>query len=40
MGDFSKHENKSLQDFIFESNKTRHVNFVTMLEEALENFSK
>lgn len=40
VGDFSKHESKSLHDFIFESNKTRHVNFVTMLEEALENFSK
>ncbi|AZA83974.1 DUF4180 domain-containing protein [Chryseobacterium lactis] len=40
VGDFSKYESKSLKDFIFESNKTKHINFVAMLEEALENFSK
>ncbi|ROI06948.1 DUF4180 domain-containing protein [Chryseobacterium sp. G0240] len=40
VGDFSKYESKSMKDFIFESNKTQHINFVTMLEEALENFSK
>lgn len=40
VGDFSKYESKSIKDFIFESNKTKHINFVGMLEEALENFSK
>ncbi|AZA89724.1 Uncharacterised protein [Chryseobacterium nakagawai] len=40
VGDFSKYESKSMRDFIFESNKTQHINFVSMLEEALENFSK
>ncbi|RXM50477.1 MULTISPECIES: DUF4180 domain-containing protein [unclassified Chryseobacterium] len=39
VGDFSKYESKSMKDFIFESNKTRHVNFVKTLEEALTNFS-
>ncbi|WP_347217578.1 DUF4180 domain-containing protein [Chryseobacterium sp.] len=40
VGDFSKYESKSMKDFIFESNKTRHVNFVATLEEALKNFSE
>ncbi|WP_261512483.1 DUF4180 domain-containing protein [Chryseobacterium paludis] len=40
IGDFKKYESKSIKDFIFESNKTRHINFVAVLEEALENFSK
>lgn len=40
VGDFSKYESKSMRNFIFESNKTQHINFVSMLEEALENFSK
>ncbi|MGU3377004.1 DUF4180 domain-containing protein [Chryseobacterium sp. M5A1_1a] len=40
IGDFSKYESKSMKDFIFESNTTRHVNFLGTLEEALENFSK
>ena len=40
VGDFSKYESKSMKDFIFESNKTKHVNFVGTVEEALENFSK
>ncbi|WP_160137390.1 DUF4180 domain-containing protein [Chryseobacterium sp. c4a] len=39
VGDFSKYESKSMKDFIFESNKTKHVNFVETLEQALENFS-
>ncbi|MGN7863637.1 DUF4180 domain-containing protein [Chryseobacterium sp. 22458] len=38
IGDFSKYESKSMKDFIFESNKTKHVNFMGTLEEALENF--
>ncbi len=40
VGDFSKYESKSMKDFIFESNKTKHVNFVEMLEDALNIFSK
>jgi hypothetical protein len=40
VGDFDKYESKSLKDFIFESNKTKHVNFVNNLEDALNNFSK
>ncbi|MEG0925155.1 DUF4180 domain-containing protein [Chryseobacterium sp.] len=40
IGDFSKYESKSMKDFIFESNKARHVNFVETLEDALENFLK
>ncbi|AZB11061.1 DUF4180 domain-containing protein [Chryseobacterium sp. G0162] len=40
VGDFSKYESKSMRDFIFESNKTQLINFVSILEEALENFSK
>ncbi|WP_027373270.1 MULTISPECIES: DUF4180 domain-containing protein [Chryseobacterium] len=40
VGDFSKFESKSMRDFIFESNKAQHINFVNMLEEALENFSR
>lgn len=40
IGDFSKYESKSMKDFIFESNKTGHINFVGTLEEALENFSE
>ncbi|WEK70959.1 MAG: DUF4180 domain-containing protein [Candidatus Chryseobacterium colombiense] len=39
VGDFSKYESKSFKDFIFESNKTRHVQFVNTLEEALEKLS-
>lgn len=40
VGDFSKYESKSMKDFIFESNKTKHVNFVETVEKALENFLK
>ncbi|UKB81568.1 DUF4180 domain-containing protein [Chryseobacterium sp. MEBOG07] len=40
VGDFDKYESKSLKDFIFESNKTKHVNFVNTLEDSLNNFSK
>ncbi|MFP3834014.1 DUF4180 domain-containing protein [Chryseobacterium sp. SIMBA_028] len=40
IGDFSKYESKSMKDFIYESNKTRHVNFLETLEDALENFLK
>jgi hypothetical protein len=34
-GDFSKYKSKSLRDFIFESNKYRHINFVNDLDEAM-----
>lgn len=35
VGDFSKYPGKSLNDFIYESNKGRHVNFVPSQKEAL-----
>lgn len=39
VGDFYTYESKSMKDFIFESNTTRHINFVETLEEALEKLS-
>lgn len=36
VGDFEKYEGKSIRDFIFESNKTKHINFCETLENALE----
>jgi hypothetical protein len=36
VGDFSKYTSKSLNDFIFESNKGRHINFVSTYSEAIE----
>ncbi|GAB3235729.1 DUF4180 domain-containing protein [Algoriphagus aestuariicola] len=36
VGDFDKYSSKSLQDFIRESNRGRQLNFVSMLEEALD----
>ncbi|WP_080779500.1 DUF4180 domain-containing protein [Chryseobacterium phocaeense] len=35
VGNFEKYESKSIRDFIFESNKTRHINFAETLDEAL-----
>lgn len=35
VGDFSKYTSKSLADFIYESNKGRHINFVTSITEAI-----
>ncbi len=35
IGDFSKFNNRSLKDFIYESNKGRHVNFVSFFTEAI-----
>lgn len=35
VGDFSKYTSKSLKDFIFESNKNRHINFVASTTEAI-----
>jgi len=40
VGDFEKYPGKSIRDFIFESNKTRHINFAETLEEALERLGK
>jgi hypothetical protein len=40
VGDFSKYSGKSLKDFIFESNKHGHVNFVSSFEEAKEKLIK
>lgn len=36
VGDFSKFPSKSLRDFIYESNKTGHIVFVSTPEEALQ----
>jgi hypothetical protein len=35
IGDFEKYESKSIKDFIFESNNSRHINFVSSLSDAL-----
>ena len=35
IGDFEKYESKSLNDFIFESNKGKLINFVTTVEDGL-----
>ncbi len=40
VGDFEKYQSKSLNDFIFESNKVGQINFVASLEEALERLTK
>lgn len=39
VGDFSKFGSKSLSDFIYESNRGRHINFVSTLDEALKALS-
>jgi len=40
VGDFTKYKSKSLNDFIFESNKTGHVLFVDSFEAALNQISR
>lgn len=35
VGDFSKYKSKSLNDFIYESNKGRHISFVASMTEAI-----
>ncbi|WP_223609212.1 DUF4180 domain-containing protein [Chryseobacterium sp. OSA05B] len=40
VGDFEKYPGKSIRDFIFESNKTKHINFKETLEEALERLGR
>lgn len=39
VGDYSKYTSKSLKDFIYESHKGKHMNFVTSLTEAIKFFS-
>ncbi len=39
IGDFSAYPSKSLKDFMFESNKLGHVNFVSSLEDAKKKLS-
>jgi len=39
VGDYSKYTSKSLNDFIYESNKGRHINFVPSLTEAIKTLS-
>ena len=36
IGDFEKYESKSLNDFIFESNKGNQINVVTTVEDGLQ----
>ena len=40
IGNFEKYPAKSIQDFIFESNKVGRINFLGSVEEALERLSK
>jgi hypothetical protein len=40
VGDFTKYTSKSLQDFIFESNKVGRINFVASIEDAREKLAK
>lgn len=39
VGDFATSTSKSLSDFIFESNKGKHVNFVSSVSEAINRLS-
>ncbi|WP_316802199.1 DUF4180 domain-containing protein [Pedobacter nototheniae] len=39
IGDFSQHQSKSIQDFIYESNQGRHINFLDSVAEAVKKFS-
>lgn len=38
VGDFSEYQSKSIQDFIFESNKGKQINFVESTAMAIERF--
>lgn len=40
VGDFSGYTGKSIRDFMFESNKTGHINFVRSTAEALEKLGR
>ncbi|WP_461039458.1 DUF4180 domain-containing protein [Spirosoma harenae] len=39
VGDFSRYQSKSLKDFIFESNKSRQINFCQSVADAVANLS-
>ena len=39
VGDFSKYQSKSVKDFIFESNKRGHINFLDSVSDAVERLS-
>ena len=39
IGDFKKYTKKSIRDFIYESNRNGHINFVDSLSEALDKLS-
>ena len=39
IGDFKKHKSKSVNDFIYESNKGRQINFVASKVEAVNNLA-
>lgn len=36
IGDFNQYSGKSIKDFIYESNKGRHISFLSSVEEAIE----
>jgi hypothetical protein len=40
VGDYSQYTSKSLSDFIFESNKGKHINFVNATSEAIKRLSE
>ncbi|RRB07394.1 DUF4180 domain-containing protein [Larkinella rosea] len=40
VGDFESYQSKSIRDFMFESNKTGHINFVPSKAEALDALSR
>ncbi|GAB3274475.1 DUF4180 domain-containing protein [Larkinella harenae] len=40
VGDFAPYQSKSMRDFIVESNRAGHINFVASLDEALERLSR
>ncbi|MGN7820888.1 DUF4180 domain-containing protein [Chitinophaga sp. 22536] len=40
IGDFEKYPGKSIRDFIYESNKGRHISFVPTVEQAVEKLGR
>ena len=40
VGDFNKYTSKSVKDFIFESNKIGHINFVSTVSDAISRLTK
>ncbi|MCZ4224291.1 DUF4180 domain-containing protein [Pedobacter rhodius] len=39
VGDFSTYQSRSIKDFIYESNKGKHINFLASTAEALQKFA-